>query len=139
MRKAIITFCIFVATISFPFSPKCEVTAVEKQFQGIWITKDQSSCLVSIRVEVRKTTVVLRNGNHVATYGDIEMCYSCAGGAQYSGIEVQLYPEKETVPSPFIIRFNPDEKEGLMTIEIQDSKLKKSFPFEELIFKKCRQ
>jgi hypothetical protein len=139
MSRVISVFCLFVVAIGFPFSLKSEATTVEAQFQGIWMPKDQSSCSAPLRIEVNKATVVLRNKNRTATYADIVMCYSCAGGAQYSGIEVQLYPEKETAPSPFIIRFNPDEKEGVMVIEIQDSKLKKSFPFEKLMFKKCRR
>ena len=139
MSRMAIAFCLLVAAICFPLSLKSEITAVEKQFQGIWIPKNKSSCSGPMRIEVHKTTVVLCNGKHTATYGNIEMCYSCAGGAQYSGIEVQLYPEKETAPSPFIIRFNPDEKEGVMVIELQDSKIEKSFPFGKLRFKKCRQ
>jgi hypothetical protein len=116
MSRVISVFCLFVVAIGFPFSLKSEATTVEAQFQGIWMPKDQSSCSAPLRIEVNKATVVLRNKNRTATYADIVMCYSCAGGAQY-----------------------PDEKEGVMVIEIQDSKLKKSFPFEKLMFKKCRR
>jgi hypothetical protein len=137
MPRIILSFMMILG--SFTGILRSETTAVDKEFQGIWIPVNRSSCSTPMRIEVSNKTVVLRNGNHSSSYKNIELCYSCAGGAGYSGIEVQLYPEIDVAPSPFIIRFNADEMEGIMDIEVQDPEVGKVFPFDNLKFKKCKQ
>ena len=138
MKKPILIIYTIAVILSFYNLSMAETTTVDKEFQGIWIQNSQNSCASAIRIEVRKDSVVLHNNKDTAKFGNLDVCYSCAGGAQYSGIEVHLFPEKEIAPSPFIIRFNADERKGILVIEMQDVKLKNRFPFDKYIFKKCK-
>lgn len=138
MRITLSIICALTLIISFSNVSRSETTTVDKEFQGIWIPSNQKFCASTVRIEIHKNTVVLHSKNDSVNFGNLDICYSCAGGAQYSGIEVYLFPEKEITPSPFIIRFNADERKGILVIEVQDEKLKKRFPFDKYIFKRCK-
>jgi len=139
MNKAlIITICVIAAVIALYPMARATITTVEKQYQGIWIPDNQSSCASLMRIEVYKDSVVLYNNNDRTTFRNLGTCYSCGSGPRGQGIEVQVFPD-DILPCPFIIRFNADEKEGVMIIEFPDPKIEKRYPFGKLRFKKCKR
>jgi len=138
-RLILIVACVIVLVAVAYSSVRSEIfSAFENNFKGTWIPENQSSCIAAMRIEIQGDFVVFYNKNDGVTFRNLGICRSCGGASHGQGIEIQVYPE-DTLPSPFIIRLNADEKEGVMVVDMQDAKLSKRFPFGVLKFKKCKQ
>jgi hypothetical protein len=137
-RLILIASCIIVLIAVAYTSVRSETSVVENRFKGTWIPENQSSCIATMRVEIQGDSVVFHHKNDSVKFTNLGICRSCGGASHGQGIEIQIFPE-DTLPSPFIIRFNADEREGVMVIEMQDAKLSERFPFGLLKFKKCKK
>lgn len=81
---------------------------------------------------------MLLNGDKSKSFGDLDMCYSCEGGAKYNGRVVWLMPESHKNITPFTVRFNADEKRGITKLDIQEADLKRQFPLHDVALKRCK-
>ena len=59
----------------------------DDEFIGNWVPVNQS-CNSSSRIIIKPYKIKLINGNNISTFESIDLCYSCAGGVRYAGIEV---------------------------------------------------
>jgi hypothetical protein len=137
-RSIPIAACVVVLIAVLYLPVRSETGVIENYFKGTWIPENQSSCIAAMRIEIQGDSVVFYNKNDSVTFRNLGICRSCGGASHGQGIEIQVFPE-DTLPSPFIIRFNANEREGVMVVDMQDAKLSKRFPFGELKFKKCKK
>jgi hypothetical protein len=113
-------------------------TEVPKEFLGYWVPQS-ASCQSGLRFRVEPSSVILQNGERKRTFGDLDVCYSCEGGAAYSGQVVWLVPEfnSNDLP-PFTAYFNAGEKSGVTKLNIQEVEIQKAFPLHDLALKRCK-
>lgn len=110
---------------------------VPKEFLGDWAPQG-ASCQSAPKLRVQSNLVVLLNGSDSQTFGNLDLCYSCEGGAQYSGEVVWLVPEfGKANPAPFTVYFNAKEEKGMTLVKIEKPDLKKRFPLHNIKLQKC--
>ena len=107
------------------------------EFRGFWVPTSQA-CSSKLKFLVETNKVSFINDKDSINFNEVDLCYSCEGGANYQGRVVWITP-KETSNNrvSFIAYFNADEKIGVTKIDIDDPDLKKRFPLEEVALKKC--
>ncbi|MFN4087743.1 MAG: hypothetical protein ACK4QW_01705 [Alphaproteobacteria bacterium] len=76
----------------------------------------RGDCAREPRVMVDGTGMFLEIGGRRGRVAPLDLCFSCAGGARYSGIEVWVSP-KVGDQIPVIFRFNADERRGVLIVE----------------------
>lgn len=115
---------------------------IPKQFQGNWGIKGQKNYASGLQIEVRPFRITLYNGTDSRQFGEVDICHSCEGGAQYKGIVKWVYVNfKEpnyAADSPFILYFNAGERAGILKIDFEDKELAKRFPFGNSQLEKCK-
>jgi hypothetical protein len=112
MKLLLILLLFFIPLIAMAVGPP-----IPSEFIGDWVPQ-KSSCTSSTRLRIDVDSVTLINGSDSQKYGDIDLCYSCEGGAQYSGEVVWLFPDfNKGNKSKFAIAFNAEEKKGITVIE----------------------
>lgn len=111
---------------------------VPSEFIGKWVPIG-ASCKSENKLKVEEKTVTLINGSDTQKFGHLDVCFSCEGGAKYDGITVWLIPEfTDNNQSPFLIRFNTDEKQGIAEIsKMGQEDLKMRFPIHNTKLYKC--
>jgi hypothetical protein len=121
----------------FAISAYAKEITVPVEFLGDWV-RVKDSCESKIRLRVAPTSVTLVNGIDSEQFGDLDLCYTCEGGAQYNGEVVWLSPEFNSGNSaPFTVRFNANEKKGVAVVEIKMSSIKKRYPVHNKMLRKC--
>lgn len=113
---------------------------VPEEFIGEWVPVG-STCNASSRLRVEDNTVTLVNGADLEQFGDLDLCFSCEGGARYNGMVLWLMPESKRSKkgqAPFIVKFNAKEEQGITVVEIVRDNLKKRFPFHNTKLYKCQ-
>jgi hypothetical protein len=118
------------------------VLAVERpvpaEFVGEWVPVG-SSCDANSRLRVESKSVSLVNGPDSQQFGNLDICFSCEGGARYNGMVVWLLPEfNHGARTPFTVRFNANEEKGITVITIERDDLKKRFPLHNVKLLKCQ-
>jgi hypothetical protein len=110
---------------------------VPAEFIGEWVPVG-GSCNANSRLRVESNTVILVNGTDSQPFGNLDLCFSCEGGARYSGLVVWLLPEfKQGGRTPFTVRFNAKEEKGITVVEIERDDLKQRFPLHNVKLRKC--
>jgi hypothetical protein len=123
--------------IFFAISAYSKEITIPAEFLGDWV-RIKDSCESKIRLRVAPNTVTLLNGIDSELFGDLDLCNTCEGGAQYNGEVVWLSPEFNSgSSSPFTIRFNTNEKKGVAVIEIKRSRIMKRYPVHNKMLRKC--
>ena len=118
---------------------KLKPQSVPEKFRGVW-TPVGKSCQSKNRLQVDIKTVTLINGSDSLQFGDINICYSCIGGASYGGIIEVLTPNFNSGGlSPFDIIFNHGEKMGRTVVNMQSNKLKQRFLLDNVKLEKCKK
>lgn len=110
---------------------------IPAEFRGTW--KPQATgCRSQAALVVTKDQLVLRKANQRRAFGDVDLCYSCEGGARYQGIVVWAAPGfAKGREGPFTVHFNADEKKGVTVIEPLDPHLARQFPVMGMRLRKC--
>jgi hypothetical protein len=131
--KRLAGFWILFATLS----ANAAEPIVPPEFIGDWVPL-KASCQSKTLLRVAPAAVTLLSGANSQQFGDIGICYSCEGGAQYSGEVVWLTPEFHSGSvAPFIVRFNANEEKGVAVVEIKSGNIKRRFPVHERKLRKC--
>lgn len=78
--KNIIPICVLVIFFVSLNVSNSDTLTVDEEFHGIWVENSQKSCISDIRIEVYGGLVTLYNKNDSAKFGNLDICYSCAGG-----------------------------------------------------------
>jgi hypothetical protein len=72
----------------------------------------------------------------------LNICYSCEGGAQYSGEVVWLLPEFHSGNGvQFTVYFNANEEKGITVLQFEKEEkenIKKRFPLHDVKLRKCK-
>lgn len=132
--KAIFPFLVFSSAF---VGGALAASEVPKDYIGDWVARDKP-CNAHTRFVVMKDRVMLTSGDNAATFRDPDVCYSCWGGAQYSGIVVMLMPKDASGNSPFQAMFNANEKPGETVIDMpKGSPLALRFPLGGVVLRKC--
>ncbi len=113
-------------------------STVPAEFVGDWVST-KASCQSKTKLRILPTTVALFNGADSMQFGNLEICFSCEGGARYSGDVVWLLPEFNSADTkPFTVRFNAEEEKGVAVVDIESSNLKSRFPIHNKKLRKCQ-
>lgn len=113
------------------------VQGVPPDFVGDWVPK-ALTCQSQLRLRVEPDRAVLINGPLSKAFGNLDFCYSCEGGAKYSGMVVWMLPEfGGKVDPPFTARFNADERPGVAQLEFRDPETRRQFPLHLVPLKRC--
>lgn len=111
---------------------------IPEEFIGVWVPVG-SSCQAKNKLHVKKDSVYLYNGSDTQQFGNIDICYSCEGGARYGGEVVWLMPEFNTGgQSTFTVYFNANEEHGISVVEMQNNDLMQRFPIHNVKLHKCK-
>lgn len=106
------------------------------EFVGDWVPR-RVSCESPAKLRVGAKTVTLINDSDSQNFGNLDLCYSCEGGARYDGAVVWLVPEFGKSPGLFTVYFNAKEEKGTTVVEFESPQLKKRFPLHEVKLRKC--
>lgn len=111
---------------------------VPPSFLGDWVPRS-ATCQSLLRFRMEPTQAVLINGAQSKAFGNLDFCYSCEGGAKYSGKVVWMMAEfgGKTDP-PFTAQFNAGEKLGVAMLDLQPG-LQRQFPLQQVALKRCVQ
>lgn len=108
------------------------------EYVGDWVPKS-GTCESKLKFRIEANRVSLMNGDQTKAFGDLEYCYSCEGGARYSGKVVWLFPEFNSgKEAPFVAYLNAGEKLGVTVLELKDAGLKQQYPLHNVPLKRCR-
>ena len=109
------------------------------EFLGDWVPRT-ATCQSQLRFRVEAQRVVLVNHTQSTSFGNLNFCYSCEGGAGYSGKVVWMMAEfgGQTAP-PLTAQFNAGEKSGVAVLEIEKPDLKRQFPLHRIALRRCVQ
>jgi hypothetical protein len=108
---------------------------VPTEFSGKWVPESES-CHSPLSLEVTPKEITFINKNEKQAFSNIKPCFSCEGGAQYSGIVVWL-TTTDINESPFTIYFNAKEVKNSALVEITSNELNAKFPLNKVELKKC--
>ena len=115
------------------------VPEVPAEFLGDWVP-EAATCQSPLKFSVEPKRVVLVNGTHSKAFGNLDVCFSCEGGAKYNGQVVWLMPEfGGNATSPLIAYFNADETLGVTKVDFQWPDLKSQFPLHQVALKRCKK
>jgi hypothetical protein len=112
-------------------------STVPSEFLGDWVPS-KASCKSKMRLHVASTTITLINGADSQQFGNIDVCHTCEGGAQYSGNVIWLSPEFNSGDAPFMVRFNADEAMGVAVVDMESSSIGNRFPIYDMKLRKCQ-
>ncbi len=118
-----ILFLLFTTVIIIVFSIKpLPVFAVKPplpiEFTGDWIPINEDSQSKN-RLKVTQYTFTFMNESEFLNFDIEDICYTCEGGYHYNGIAVWVFPKSDNEGhSPFLVRFNPEEEEGIAILEL---------------------
>ena len=142
--QLVVILCLSLLTILLHSNCSAEdESPVGKEYQGTWVPAGKT-CKSEKRVEIYKDHLLFVNKKDVQKFGDLDMCFSCAGGPHGESDQVWLVADFNNPPGKFTIIFFEDERRGKtfideMRVEYSDTgaKLRKRFPFDKISFKKC--
>jgi hypothetical protein len=108
--------------------------AVPADQAGDWVPA-KAGCASPLKLVLAGSQATLVNGADRLTTGNVGVTYSYFG-ASYQGISFVLMPDYDK-SQPYVVYFNTDEKKGQTTVEFNDASLRKRFPLEKTVLKRC--
>lgn len=109
---------------------------IPSEFSGNWVPKS-ASCSSPLSLNVTSTSVTFKNAKESRSFSNVEPCFSCEGGAQYSGIVVWV-TTTDNEKTPFTVYFNANEIKNTALVELESNELKSKFPLNNVGLKKCK-
>jgi len=101
---------------------------------GEWVPA-KGGCDSPLRLILVGNQAALVNGKDRVSHGNLGVTHSYFGQS-YQGISYVLMPDYDK-SQPYIVYFNANEKKGQTTVDISDASLKKRFPLEKMVLKRC--
>ena len=101
---------------------------------GTWVPA-KGGCDSPLRLILLGSQATLVNGEDRVSHGNLGVTHSYFGQS-YQGISYVLMPDYDN-SQPYIVYFNANEKKGQTTLDITDASLKKRFPLEKMVLKRC--
>ncbi len=112
-------------------------SSIPNEFRGIWKPSTES-CKVEYGFRVGENTVSLFNKKQSIKLNNVDLCYSCEGGARYEGIIVWFIAKPSDSESPSLTgRFNVNEREGVTILDFNAKNLTELYPLNSLELIKC--
>lgn len=125
-----------LALFAVPATMRAQTNEIPREFVGDWVPAT-SACSAPLRFRVAPKQVMLVNGRDSATFGDVDICMSCVGGARYEGITVMMKPQYSTDDAPFMAYFNDEEKRGVTKLQDMKPDIARRFPVSNVALRKC--
>lgn len=129
MRRFLVTALALVAGYVSAGEPH-----VPKESQGYWVPAS-ASCVSDLGVFIGASSVEFRNKQQRRLI-KTQACFSCEGGARYSGIVIWVTAD---VPGSgeFTVYLNSEERQGMAKVEIDDTAMRSAFPLDGIALKRC--
>jgi len=125
-----------LALIAAPSTMQAQTNVIPREFVGDWVPA-KAACGAPMRFRVAPQLVTLVNAGDTATFGDVDICLSCAGGARFEGITIMMQPQYSTDDAPFMAYFNADEKRGVTKLLDMKPEIARRFPIANVALRKC--
>lgn len=109
MRQTIAAAILGAATMTAPAA----ADPFPEKAQGLY--GPNAECF-EFSIRIGRDSVEIAYGGDALILEDWDVCLSCAGGAQYQGVEVMSFPRIGLDVAP-IFRVNAEEQEGRLLIE----------------------
>ena len=132
-RPAAARVAVLAAVLS-PLVAMGQTDAIPADQLGLWVP-EKSDCKSSLRLELAPKTMTLSNGKDRVSKGNVGLSYSYFGNS-YQGIQFAAMADWDKT-QPFTVIFNAKEKKGRAQILVDDAALKKRFPLDKKILKRC--
>jgi len=122
------------AVLSSPLLSKAQTDAIPADQLGSWVPA-KSDCKSPLKLELAPKTMTLVNGNDRVSQGNVGLTYSYFGNS-YQGIQFAAMADWDKT-QPFTVIFNAGEKKGRAQLLIDNAALKKRFPLDKAMLKRC--
>jgi len=116
-------------------SPVVSAEPLPPEFHGYWVPSG-AACSSSLGIRVSAKAIQFSKGENKQSF-PVDPCFSCEGGARYSGIVVWAAPANSENQAPFIAIFNSGERKGVTVVEISSPGLQSQFPLNNVELKHC--
>ena len=113
---------------------EAQTDAIPADQLGVWVPA-KSDCTSPLRLELAPKTMTLTNGKDRVSHGNVGLSYSYFG-ASYQGIQFAAMADWDKT-QPYVVILNAGEKKGRAQTFFNDAALKKRFPLEEVMLKRC--
>lgn len=110
---------------------------IPAEFRGTWKPR-QEHCQSGAAMLVDRESITLKSTHRSRRFANVDVCYSCEGGARYGGIVVWAMPSAPQGDILFTVKFNADELRGVAVIEADDAESPaRQFPVLGVPLEKC--
>ena len=133
-RRAVATRMVMLAAVFLPLAALAQTDAIPADQLGVWVPA-KSDCKSSLRVELAPKTMTLVNGKDRISHGNVGLTYSYFGNS-YQGIQFAAMADWDKT-QPYTLILNAGEKKGRAQILVDDAALKKRFPLDKAMLKRC--
>ena len=123
-----------LAAFAFPLLAKAQTDAIPADQLGVWVPA-KSDCKSPLMLELAPKSMTLVNGKDRVSYGNVGLTYSYFGNS-YQGIQIAAMADWDKI-QPVTVIFNAGEKKGQAQILVDDAALKKRFPLDKAMLKRC--
>ena len=111
---------------------------IPAEFHGTWKPRPQH-CQGSAAMVVDREAITLTFAQRSRRFANVDVCFSCEGGARYAGIVVWAMPQVPEGEAAFIVKFNASEQKGVAVIEADDAgSAARQFSLAGVPLQKCR-
>src|SRR5262249_4305316 len=122
------------AVLSSPLLSKAQTDAIPADQLGSWVPA-KSDCKSPLKLELAPKTMTLVNCKDRVSQGNVGLTYSYFGNS-YQGIQFAAMADWDKT-QPFTVVFNAGEKKGRAQLLIDNAALKKRFPLDKAMLKRC--
>ena len=122
------------AVLSSPLLSKAQTDAIPADQLGSWVPA-KSDCKSPLKLELAPKTMTLVNGKDRVSQGNVGLTYSYFGNS-YQGIQFAAMADWDKT-QPLTVIFNAGEKKGRAQLLIDNAALKKRFPLDKAMLKRC--
>jgi hypothetical protein len=133
-RRPLVSRLAVLAAFLSPLLATAQTDAVPVDQLGGWVPA-KADCKSALRLELSPKQMTLVNGKDRVSHGNVGMSYSYFGNS-YQGITFAAMPDWDK-SQPYVVLLNADEKKGRAKITFSDAGLKKRFPLENVVLKRC--
>ncbi len=133
-RRPVAARLALLATVLFPPLALAQTDTIPPDQLGVWVP-GKADCKSSLRLELAPKMMTLVNGKDRFSQGNVGLSYSYFGNS-YQGIQFAAMADWDKT-QPFTVILNAQEKKGRAQLHIDNAALKKRFPLDNAVLKRC--
>jgi hypothetical protein len=124
-----------LAAVLSPPLVLAQTDAIPPDQLGVWVPAKSDCKSSTLKLELAPKTMTLTNGKDRVSKGNVGLSFSYFGNS-YQGIKFAAMADWDKT-QPYVVILNAKEKKGQAEIYFNDAALKKRFPLEGVLLKRC--